>query len=203
MPKSKSESGQQSPPPSYFAANTPEPLSSHLKYDEACIQCEHSALGMDKLGIENRQSAHSNEKVTCQCEHHTKGTETLDFQNPKWDIDTEDGKWETKKGGIKRKWATKKEDMRRKWEKVKDDMRLKWATKTGGAEVHPYVPLNENEKVAGNGSGPNVPLGENVKSRKKKKYSRAAYSRAALAGDDDAMLMATVASFALFAVCVF
>ncbi|KFY88793.1 hypothetical protein V500_06121 [Pseudogymnoascus sp. VKM F-4518 (FW-2643)] len=199
MSQSKLESGAQSPPPSYYGGIA-TPFSSSLQHDGARVQCEHTALGMDKLGIHAGQSVHNNEKLNCQRERHSKETEELDLQEPKSEIGKEGGKWkwETKKEDIKRKWATKRGDTKRRWERAKDDMRLKWPMKVRGDEAGSYAPLNENEKGSGNRRGSNVPLGENVKLRQNKRHTRAA-----LAGDSDATVLAAVASVALFSVVFF
>lgn len=199
MSQSKLESGPQPASPSYSEAIT-APLSSPFQHEGARVQCEHTAVGMEKIGINARQSVHNNETFNCQCERHAKETEELDLQEPKPEIGKEGGKWkwETKKEDIKRKWATKRGDMKRKWERAKDDMRLKWSMKTRGDVAGSYAPLDENEKGIGNRRGSNVPLGENVKLKENKRHTRAA-----LAGDSDATVLAAIASVALFSVVLF
>jgi hypothetical protein len=204
MSQSKPESGPQPPPP-YSTPATAQTPSSSLQYDGATLQCKHTALEMDKPGINPRQSTYDDEKLNCQCERHIKETEELNLLTPKHEIFKEDGewKWQAKKGDIKRKWATKKADMKRKWEKAKDDMRLKWATKTKEDWAHSYTPLNENEKGNGDKRRPDVPLRENVKETIHPYPGKdVRYSRAALSGNTDATILAAFVSLALWMMSV-
>lgn len=205
MFQSKPESGPQSPPPPYSAPTAAQTPLSSIQYNEATVQCKHTALEMDKPDINTRQSPYNDEKLNCQCERHTKETEELDLLIEKHEICKEDGewKWETKRGNIKRKWATKKADMKRKWEKAKDDVRLKWATKTKEDGAHSYAPLNENEKGNGDKRHSGVPLRENVKVAGERSGLNVypgkdvRYSRAALSGNTDTTILAAFASVAL------
>lgn len=150
------------------------------------------------------QSAHGNEKGR------TKEIDSPYFQDLKLEVDTEGGrgKWDTKRD-MKRRWWMKKEDVKQKLKCARDDVISKFAMK--GEDRSPsYARLIENEKaienqkatggveVAGDKRSSKATRGKKTKTREYKRHTRAA-----LAGDTDAAIMAGVVSLAiLFTVSV-
>ncbi|KFY10604.1 hypothetical protein V492_04918 [Pseudogymnoascus sp. VKM F-4246] len=196
MPQSQSKSGPQSPPPSYSKAISTEPTSSHLQYDDAGFQCEHAPLGA--YNNKSGQSAHGKEKCDCQDKFYTKEKEKPDFHQPKQEAGGEGGKWEAKKEDTKQKWATTKGNIKQKWTKTKDDMKLKRDTKPKEDKTHAYAPLDEKVKGTEKRGGSNVASGRKVKAKKEERYTRAA-----LSGESDTAILASIASIALLATVFF
>lgn len=166
---------------------------------------------MDKSGAKTGQSAYGDEKPNCQCENRTKEIDSPCLQNSKLQVGTENGKrkWDTKMEDMKRRWAMKKEDMKEKLRYARDDVISKLAIK--GRDRSPvYARLIEKEKeiekqkaienekaregveMDGNKTSSKSIRGKKMKSREYKRHTRAA-----LAGNTDAAIMAGVVSLAI------